>query len=184
MGESKKFKNRSRKKQKGGDGLTGGLTGSPDAALWSYFGTATYVDSGHFKKTGPTQAWDSIVGSKGSISGLSSITFNIVSPAVQLAVGYSQTPAAAIDTLAKLKYAFVFNATGTFNISENGTNLGQFGTYYPNDVFMLMFDGLNIQYMQNGKPVKSSSLQSNDYLYFEAIFFTSTAEINGTLELH
>jgi hypothetical protein len=170
---------KSRKRQKGGAGLTGGLTGSPDAALWSYFGTATYVDLGHFKKTGSTQAWDSIVGSKGSISGSSSITFAIVSPAVQLAVGYSQTPAAATDTLANLKYAFVFNATGTFSISENGTNLGQFGTYYPNDVFMLMFDGFNMQYMQNGKPVKSSSLQSNEYLYFEAIMFTSTTEING-----
>ena len=183
MGKSKKSKkrlNRSKKKQKGGDGLSG-LSGPTDSANWDYFGSANYIDTGHFKKTGSTAEWDSIVASKNSISGSSSITFNVLSPSVKMAVGYNKNAPVAADTTAALAYAFMFNANGTFNIYENNVDLGQFGTYLTNDNFILLFDNSNIQYMQNGMPVKSTVLQANSNLYFEAILFTPNSEIGGVV---
>ena len=146
---------------------------------WSNFGGATIIETGNFKKTGTTQAWDSIVGSKASISGSSSITFNLVSPSSSLAVGYNRSTITANDSLANLAHAFVFNTNNTFNIYEDNRDLGPFGTYTPNDSFSIIFDNFNIQYMQNGMPVKTSILQSDEYLYFETIMFTPNSEISG-----
>jgi hypothetical protein len=173
----KKKINRSKKKQRGGAGLS-----SPtDSANWNYFGSANYIDTGRFKKTGSTAAWDSIVASKNSVAGSSSITFNILSPSVQIAVGYNKNAPVTTDTTAALAYAFIFNTNGTFNIYENNVDLGQFGTYNANDNFILLFDNSNIQYMQNGIPVKSTVLQANSSLYFEAILFTPNSEIGGVV---
>jgi len=158
----KKKINRSKKKQRGGASLS-----SPtDSANWNYFGSANYIDTGRFKKTGSTAAWDSIVASKNSVAGSSSITFNILSPSVQIAVGYNKNAPVTTDTTAALAYTYMFNTNGTFNIYENNVDLGQFGTYNANDNFILLFDNSNIQYMQNGKPVKSTVLQANSSLYF------------------
>ena len=80
-----------------------------------------------------------------------------------------------------INYAINPTDTGTLNVYENGTNIGEFGTYAPGDVLRVERIEATVVYKQNGNIIYTSQVPSTGVLIADTSLYTAGTEIRGAV---
>lgn len=80
--------------------------------------------------------------------------------------------------LNSIDYAFYLNNNGTYQIYENGNNVGNFGNYFTGDEFRIYLDNGQVKYLLNGLLVYISTVPPTLPMHVDV----STRDVDATVE--
>lgn len=151
-----------------------GQQGTPGFQLtWNT--TNVVVDNQGRLRKGPnfTAAWDSQAYSTEGYVGGAFLSFKPAYTDKAVMMGLNSDPATDAH-YSSLDYA-IYVSSGSFNIYENGVNIGNFGAYAANDVFAIVYDNSSVKYYHNGNLVRTVSSTANLKLFVDSCFYSGNA---------
>ena len=92
-------------------------------------------------------------------------------------IGFNNDPATGI-AYQNLDFAFNFTSAGTVYIYRNGTGV-YYSTYTTSTIFLITYDGTNINFYLDGLLLTSYSSNINLPLYLDSTFYNNSTAINS-----
>ena len=136
---------------------------------WELSGITQLSDSMIEKPPRTIQAWNSRASSLDGYTNSAFLQFKPYSQNSYCMVGLTENPTVTTSYTA-LNYAFCLTDIGTVQIYELGVLQGSFGTYGPLDIFQVIYDGINVNYLKNLIPVKTVARAPGAALYLGSSF--------------
>lgn len=164
------------KGDKGDTGAQGpkGDQGSPAISYKWTTQNVTIDSQGNLRKSSGAASWDAQAYTAESFVGGTFLSFKagLVSGTATM-MGLNTDPATDAS-YTSIDYAF-YLSNGTLYIYENGTNVGNFGTYSAGDTFQIIYDGVTVKYYHNGALDRTVAASSNKRLFVDSTFHTVTS---------
>jgi hypothetical protein len=169
--------------QNGNLTVTGTSTVPGSLADYSYKGTldattdlfliarGSCVLSGNYaEKTTGVNAWDSDVYSRDSYKNGAFCSAHAPRVDRDVIFGLDNNPTTD-ENYASLNFAWYCSGTSALTIYESGTAVQSVGTYTASDVLAIVYDGLNVYYLQNGIVKRTNNVGSGYTLFFDSSFY-------------
>lgn len=130
-------------------------------------------------KTGGTAGWNADAYSAYGYTGGAYASGVATNTNYSLMMGLNGDPTSD-SNYSSLDYAFYLAGGGTVEIYEGGNGRGQVSTYVAGDVFLVAYDGANVNYSKNGSILRTLSVGSLTYpLYFDSSFNDVGGSLNN-----
>ncbi|MCB5191277.1 hypothetical protein LG198_11115, partial [Methylobacillus arboreus] len=78
-----------------------------------------------------------------------------------------------------LDYAWYPTSSGTLQIYESGTLIGNFGSYTTSDVLAVEYVGTDVRYLKNGAVIRTVNTNANRTFYFDSSFHNHNFTLNN-----
>ncbi|WP_291720736.1 BspA family leucine-rich repeat surface protein, partial [Bernardetia sp.] len=143
---------------------------------WTNLENLTLNADGTLEKVS-TSAWDSDANSIEIIPGAGGIAFTASETTSSYMVGLSVDDTNLFPSFSDIDYAIYLASTGTVQVYELGTYIGEFDTYQAGDLFTIIHDGSNITYSKNGNAFYTNNSATSSSLFVSATMFTANATI-------
>jgi hypothetical protein len=148
-------------------GYTGTLDATTDIVLLARGNCVVAGNLG--QKIGGTAAWDSDIYSRDSAFGACFASAVPKQTSAHLMFGLNSDPTSTAE-YTSLDYAWSFEGT-VARVRESGADSGMAPiTYAAGDVFVVLYDGSRIRYLQNGTPRRLVQVPSNQVLFLDSSF--------------
>jgi hypothetical protein len=177
--------------QSGNLTVTGTSTVPGSLADYSYKGTldattdlfliarGNCVVSGNYaEKVSGANAWDSDVYSRDSYKNGAFCSARPARVDRDVMFGLNSDPLTD-ENYTSLDFAWYAAATGNVSIYESGAAIGVVGPYTSNDVLAIVYDGLNVYYLQNGLVKRTNPIGTGYTLFLDSSFYG----VNGALAM-
>lgn len=131
---------------------------------------------GFAKRTGTDTTWDSqVYSTRGFFKDVYvKGTVNQVTPDAELMFGLNTDPTANAS-YDSLDFSWYFSS-GTCNIYENGSYQGAYGTYTPQTVLEIYYDGSNVYYLKDNTVMRVVPRAVGAMLYMDSSFYKLYAQ--------
>lgn len=126
-----------------------------------------------------SDAWDAGAASTQMFLGDVSASFTISETNTYRMFGLSHTDLNASYT--SIEYAIYPKNDGTIGIYENGSSIGDFGSYSINDILTVERIGTTIYYKKNGSTLYTSLISSSRNLFIDTALYTLNATITNAV---
>jgi len=148
----------------------------PVGIRWDFSGTCQISPTVIQKPPRASANWDSRASSLDGYVPTAFIQFKPYAPDTYCMVGLTENPTTT-NSYTALNYAFGLTDAGIVQIFELGVQVPYMGTYIVLDNFQILYDGTNVNYIQNGTTVRTVARPVGNALYFGSSFKNSGSRI-------
>lgn len=131
-----------------------------------------------WKSGGVNATWDAQVISKDSYTGGAYTSFIPAQTNCWIMAGLNTDPYTDAS-YGSIDYAWYMIGDTSLNIYENGTSIGNYGTYATGDVLSVTYDGTNVKYLKNGAVLRTVAATITAQLFFDSSFYSTGAKLTN-----
>ena len=143
---------------------------------WTNLANVVSAGSGNsLNKTTSNNNWDGGAYSLNAVSNNGYLEFTVTETNTSRMIGLSNSN--ADNGYSSIKYAIYLQNNGSFNVFEQGVNIGSFGAYAASDVYRVSVENSIVKYYRNNAVFYTSALVPSFPMYADV----SINSVNGTI---